>query len=400
MAASKTPAKAPAETETATLEDQAFEQVLDADPPEASRYAEPEPSRAAPATAPRRSGAFTGFVVGGILAAAGGFGLARFVPEGWPIGTGASTLEAALADQAQQIAALNAKLADLAEQPAVDEAALTGRLETAVDARIAALPKPADPSAAISAAQATIDARLSELDQRLTDVEKRPAGQGGAASSTALAAYERELQALRDQISALSAGSGMAGSDLQAMAEDVKAQLSAATEEIRQLDVTAAADAALGRIQSALEVGGPFADAVKTVKDAGIEIPGSLAAAAESGTHTLVELQRSFPDAARLALEAARRSDMGEGWTERLTSFFKVQTGVRSLQPRDGTDTDAVLSRAEATLASGQLEAALTELAALPDAAKEAMSAWLAEANTRLSATSAFEALTTTMSSR
>ena len=81
----------------------------------------------------------------------------------------------------------------------------------------------------------------------------------------------------------------------------------------------------------------------------------------------------AFPTAARAGLEAALRADMGSSWTERATNFLRAQTGARSLDPREGDDPDAILSRAEAAVSAGDLATALTEIAALPEPAQTAM---------------------------
>ncbi|MFY8146735.1 MAG: hypothetical protein ACOVME_09080, partial [Rhodobacter sp.] len=69
-------------------------------------------SGAAPPPPPRRrvgGSAFPGIVLGGILAAAAGFGLARVVPGGWPLQDN-SALEAQVKTQADALAAMNAQL--------------------------------------------------------------------------------------------------------------------------------------------------------------------------------------------------------------------------------------------------------------------------------------------------
>jgi len=67
--------------------------------------------------------------------------------------------------------------------------------------------------------------------------------------------------------------------------------------------------------------------------------------------------------------------------------------GARSVAPREGDDPDAVLSRAEAAVRSGDLDTALTEIAALPDVAQSAIADWQANAETRLEAKSAADDL-------
>ena len=74
---------------------------------------------------------------------------------------------------------------------------------------------------------------------------------------------------------------------------------------------------------------------------------------------------------------------------DRFTAFLRRQTNARSLAPREGNDPDAILSRAEAALSSGDLPAALTELDALPENARAAMDGWIADASARADALAA-----------
>ena len=157
------------------------------------------------------------------------------------------------------------------------------------------------------------------------------------------------------------------------------------------------ARAALGRIHAAVDGGGPFGSAVTELSETGHEVPAVLADAAASGIPTLPDLQRSYPAAARAALDAALRADMGESWTERATAFLRTQTGARSLTPLEGNDPDAILSRAEAALNQGQLAPALAELGALPDAAKVPLSDWIAAAEQREAAIAALASLSTAL---
>ncbi|NCM97487.1 MAG: hypothetical protein GW948_09390, partial [Rhodobacterales bacterium] len=112
---------------------------------------------------------------------------------------------------------------------------------------------------------------------------------------------------------------------------------------------------------------------------------------------TLAALQAAFPEAARAALDAALRADMGTSLTQRMTAFLRTQTGARSLTPREGTDPDAVLSRAEAALLGGDLAGAQAEIGALPPEAQAAMADWQALAERRLAATDALAALVAAM---
>jgi hypothetical protein len=76
---------------------------------------------------------------------------------------------------------------------------------------------------------------------------------------------------------------------------------------------------------------------------------------------------------------------------------LRGQLSVRSVAPREGEDADAVLSRAQAHLAEGQLDAALTEVESLPEPVRAAMADWIAQARTRVEADAALAGLRDTL---
>lgn len=354
-----------------------------AEPPEqprqdmtAEKMTEAPVAPAPPPAPPRQSGgagAFFGLVLGGVLAAGAGFGLARFMPDLVPMGSD-NALSATVAAQAEEIAALRAELAAL---PAPDPQ---------IDARLSALEAaPSDSTA--------LDDRLAALEAEIADLRARPNTGGSAASPEMLA----ELAALKEQVASLGTG-GTVPADVIAAAEAAEARLKAAeasaTAMAEQAEAAAAAarrGAALDRITAALDSGAPYASALPEL--GGADLPPVLVDNAAVGLPTVADLADSFPEAARSALEAALRANMGESWTDRVSSFLRSQTGLRSLTPREGNDPDAVLSRAEAALAQGRVADAITELAAMPEAGKPALADWLALAQTRVDAEAAVAAL-------
>ena len=82
-----------------------------------------------------------------------------------------------------------------------------------------------------------------------------------------------------------------------------------------------------------------------------------------------------------------------------ITEFLKRQLNVRSVVPREGDDPDAVLSRAQAAVNVGDINTALTELEALPEAGRAAMSDWLEAASARSAAQNAANALADSLNS-
>jgi hypothetical protein len=321
------------------------------------------------------------------------------VPGGWPI-QDISALEAQIKTQADSLAAMTAQLADLAARPVQDASAEIAALRAELQESIADSPDVIDPAPMIAKASQESQAAIAALDSRLTEIETRPVGAGGAASSAAIAAYDRQLQDLRAQIAAQSGQGSDVAAQIEAVAAEAKAQLAAAAQEAERLKTEAEAaaraattDAALGRIRAALEAGGPFTGSVSDLTASGVEIPADVASFAATGVPTLMDLQRSFPALARDALTAALRAQTPTGWGDRITAFLRTQTGARSLSPREGSDPDAILSRAEARLAEGDLPATLAELGTLPDAAKEVLAPWIAEAEARQKAIAAVSAL-------
>jgi len=315
-----------------------------------------------------------GIVLGGVIAAGIGFYAARYVvPEGWPFpGVAPEPDPIALeqVEQADRLAALEAQMALQAQAIAtleVDETAgdLAAKLERA------------------QSQLAQTIATLNAVDARLSEVEKIPQGSGTQAAEAAAAAYERELVAMRDmlagelaRIEAAGQAAQSSGLDAEAMAE--QAQVSAA----------------LAQIRAALDNGQPFEVALQGLS---VEVPDTLSQAATQGVPTLVALQSAFPNAARNALDASLKAQIEDGSVGRIAGFLRRQLGTRSLEPREGDDPDAILSRAEGALEQGQLNAALAELSALPSVGQAQMSTWVAQVQTRLDVLEAADTLTTTL---
>lgn len=318
------------------------------------------------------AGVFFGMLLGGIFAAGLGFGLARLMPDLLLV-TSDSTLSETVAVQAEELAALREQLAALPAKPAPDPA---------IEERIARL-------------EAASTSDLSAFESRLAAMESQIATLPTSVASVDPAILA-DLTALKQQVAALGSG-GTVPADVIAAAEAAEARLQQAearalalAEEAALAAASARRAAALDRIAAALDSGAPFAAAAA---DLGPELPTALADHAAAGLPTIPDLQNAFEEAARRSLEDALRANMGESWTDRVSNFLRSQTGLRSLTPRQGDDPDAVLSRAEAALASGRVAEALSELDAMPAAGKPALANWIAEAGKRTAAEDALSQL-------
>ena len=318
--------------------------------------ADPAPETNAQQTQSAGAG-FLPLLLGGVVAGAIGYGVATY----FPMNDGSVDVSVQMQAQADQLAALEAKLADI---PAVD---LSG-----VEAQIASV---GDQAAALSGA---IDTNFADLDARLTEVEKRP-GADGTLSDTALAAYQRELEQLRADLeiqqATVMSTVAQAETDLAA----ARAEAEALEQEALASAEAAASRAALNRVSTAIETGAPFADALG---DLGGDLPTALSSAAENGVATTAELTSDFPAAARAALATARAEGVSDE-SGGLGGFLRNQFDVRSTAPQEGSSPDAVLSRAEAAIKEGRVADALAEIEALPEVARAEMTDWTAQATER-----------------
>ncbi|MDO5658759.1 MAG: hypothetical protein Q4G36_10630 [Paracoccus sp. (in: a-proteobacteria)] len=286
-------------------------------------------------------------------------------------------LQAALTAQNQRIEEMETRIADLAAAPAPQPE----QQPVAEPAQPAEAQASAEPAADLSAFEDRIAALQSQLDEqqsRIEDLQARP--EIDSAQFDELRSMAEEAAQTRDRIEA-------AASEAQQTLESVQADAAAASER-------AQAVASFAALRAALETGGDRAAAASDLAEAGVTVPEALSAA---DIPTLDELQAGFDPAARAALRASLQSGADDSSANAVTRFLRVQTGARSVTPREGGDADAVLSRAGAAVQAGQIEAALSELAALSQPGQEAMAGWTAQARAWLDAQAALDDVATSL---
>ena len=315
---------------------------------------------AAPFAEPAKSGSAMSAILGGLVAGAIGFGAAYFVlpkPD--------MTLPAKISAQASEITELRDQIAAV---PAPDLSGVEAAQAATADAMVAA------------------DERITALETRLNDLSNR-AGDSGSVST---AAYEAELDALRAEMENLR---GTAIAELESAREQA-AEIENNAEAAAR---AATGRASLARIQSGMETGAPLGEALDDLAAAlQADVPAALTAVRD-GTPTLAALQSDFPALARAALATARAEGVSGEAEGGFASFLRNQFDVRSVAPKDGDGTDAILSRAEATLRHGRLTDALAEVGALPEVARAELSDWIALAEARADALAAAATLSTSL---
>ncbi|MBW7922255.1 MAG: hypothetical protein H3C51_09170 [Rubellimicrobium sp.] len=333
-------------------------------PEPAAEPATESPVEPIPAAPPARSGGgFWPMLLGGVLAALIGFAAAWLLRDGQAVDPAA--LDARLAAQEQALDALSARITP--PPPAPDL--------TPLASGIAALDSRAD---ATETRAAALNDTLNALAARVDALERAPAPDGSL-PDTALAAWQRDLDGLRRDLAALTARVDALGDGLDARDAAMRAEMTRQAEDAGASATAALRAAALAQVQAALESGAPFADALAEATDAP---PPTLAALAVTGAPTLADLRDGFPAAARAALAAARGAGLAQDGGG-VAGWLRGALNIRSTAPRAGDDPDAVLSRAEAALGAGDLDAALAGVAALPDAVRAALGDWLAQAGAR-----------------
>ncbi len=301
-----------------------------------------------------------GPLIGGALAAIGGFGLSHFNILGFA--TSDQTAEASALAQRLETAIAGLE----AGQSALEAAQTAAAGEVA--ARIAALEDA--PRADLST--------LTDLEERLQTIEALPPG--GNASTAALAAKLAEVERRLADLPASGAASAEVDAALARLAEV-------------EAEAKARADAAAAEAEAAAQA--RARDVLATAAATGAAFDAELAAVANpdlqarlapfvAGVATLTELQATFPDAARAALQVARATDAEAGWGTKLVDFLGAQTGARSLEPREGDSPDAILSRAEFALGEGRLADALAELTRLSPDVQAPLADWRTGAEARL----------------
>lgn len=323
-------------------------------------------------TVVERKGGFVPMLLGGVAAAALGFFAAMAMPGlvSQPPDPAVGEMQSRLDSQSGDIEGLTSR-SDTFATDIEDIRTALGGIDTA----------------ALQTALTDLTAQVSQIDERLTALERRPVEE--SVSPEAMAAYEREFEQLRQSVS-------QQQQELNAALEEERNRIAAMADEARTSETNAAAQAQLAEsrtilaeLTTRLREGEAYAEQLGALRENDVTVPEPLAAPAADGVAALGALQDDFPPLARDALRQVRAEQGNTGVGDAIQNLFNA----RSVTPREGDDADAVLSRAEAALDSGNLDTALTELEALPASAAEVMSGWVSRAQTRRDALDAASAL-------
>jgi len=141
----------------------------------------------------------------------------------------------------------------------------------------------------------------------------------------------------------------------------------------------------LNELLRALNDGKPFWQPLSNItNELNLELSKEMKQNAVIGVKSIDDLRESFPQNARLVLKAIEGSRSTKTLKDKAILYIKSHVITRSLKPISGNSVNAILSRAEKNLKSGNLEQALVELEPLSKNLKTVMESWLSEAHTNL----------------
>ncbi len=200
-------------------------------------------------------------------------------------------------------------------------------------------------------------------------------------------AQAAEIAQLRASLEeALATREGEAASEVASL----RAALGEAQRAAAPLTRQALAALALNALQQKVISGAPFTEELDVFVGLAPESPLGLRLAplAAEGAPTLEALQESFGQAARDAIAAARLAQATDP-VSRFVANLQSLVSVRTITPQEGDGPIAVISRAEAAVRGGDIEAAIAELSALEGPPAEAVANWLTKARGMVEARSA-----------
>lgn len=365
--------------------------------PQPTGKVEPRTEKAAPvasapiapkAPPPRRGGlsAVAAGLIGGVVALAGAGALQYAGVLLFPGNAGDASAVAALQADVEALKAQPAAAAP-ADTTAVTE--LSGRVD-ALAADIEQL-KAASAGAGGSAPPAdtqAIEARFAALESAIGAL---PQGGGDTAALTErLATLEAGLaaatQSAQQQSSTAEAANTEMGARIARLEETVGGLAGTVAEQAEQPNAALAISAS--SLKAAIDRGDPFMTELETfaaISPQAAEIE-PLRGMAASGVPSRTAIAAGFPDAAAAMIAAARPVNPDAGILDRLMNSAQSLVQVRPVGMVEGVDVPAILARMEVAVTKGDYAAALAEYDSLPEAAKTAGAAYIADVRARLAA--------------
>jgi hypothetical protein len=241
------------------------------------------------------------------------------------------------------------------------------------------------PGPARSNGSGDVSAEIADLRQQVASLRNAPAASTDGDLAARVSALEtsignngtapevtERLSSLQSDIEALRSSTkndDAAAADLGQRLTGIETRLNRPGPE--QAIARALAAAAL---KAATERGGSFAAELQTFADVASDDPAveGLRAYAGDGVPTRADLARRLPAATDAMMDALHQPADGEGIASRLLSSAMRVVKMRPVGDVAGDTPEAVVARMEERVKTGNLQAAVSEWNALPEAARQA----------------------------
>ncbi|MCV0427318.1 MAG: hypothetical protein K5905_17795, partial [Roseibium sp.] len=238
---------------------------------------------------------------------------------------------------------------------------------------------------------------LAEVQSRLQNTEAT-----AKAAQTAVSTSDVSLKTLADSqaratetLSSLSADIKSVGDANSSALEDIRAELSAISKRLSQVESTmgdataretAARALSVSALKSAVDSGRPYETELAAVKaglPSDIDLK-ALEANAKDGVEPVSVLIAQFPSVARQMFQTFSEPDHSGDVLDSLLASARSIVSVRGPGDADGTGPEAALRQMENAVSNGNLNSALTAYDKLPEAAQAAGADWAARAKARV----------------
>lgn len=243
--------------------------------------------------------------------------------------------------------------------------------------------------AAAEAETKAVDNALAALNRRVDDIAVTARSAQTRADSAAAAAeasksaaqsgvQHGDIDALANRVAALEHG-------MTALSDDVARRPASADDRAARLAVAAEA------LRAAVERGVPYAAELGAVKSFSVDASAltPLEPFAASGVPQAQTLAQELAALGPTLERASGAAPSENTFLGRLQANAEKIVRVTPVDAPRGDDPDAVVTRADAAAARGDIGGALTELSHLPDAARSAAEPWIKKAQAREAAIAA-----------
>ena len=187
---------------------------------------------------------------------------------------------------------------------------------------------------------------------------------------------EERLASLEQQLQSVQSASQGTASENSARLDELQGRLDTAEAKLNEpgAEEAAARAIAAAALKAAIDRGGAFAGELDTFAAVSPDpqVADQLRPYAEDGVPTHAQLVERFASAREAILDAVSTPQEYQGITSRLMTSALSVVKVRRTGDTQGDSPEAIVSRMQNALQSGDLSAAATEWNALPQEAKDA----------------------------